>query len=55
LSAIAVEDGEQACSGADDGPWRQFEVLQETLGQLKLGLNRAKGNTDLGANDAPTE
>src|SRR5207253_7742971 len=28
---------------ADDGPWRQSEVLQEPRVQLKSGLNRTKG------------
>ena len=38
-----------------NGPWPQSEVLKEPRVQLKLGLNRTKGNTDLGADDAAAE
>jgi hypothetical protein len=30
----------KACSGADEGPWRQSEVLKGPRVQLKFGLNR---------------
>ena len=40
-----------ACSGADDGPWRQSEVLRETRVQLQIGLI-APREYDLGADDA---
>src|SRR6266705_2302899 len=32
----------EACSGANDGPWRQSDVLQKPRVQLLDGLNRTK-------------
>src|SRR5262245_6849487 len=32
----------KTCSEANDGPWRQAEVLQETLVQLQDGLDCTK-------------
>src|SRR6516164_10090490 len=34
----------EACSGADDGPWRQSGVLKEPRVQLVCGLMRTKAN-----------
>ena len=43
----------EACSGADDGPWRQSGVLKEPRVQLVRGLIRTKPMNDLGADGAP--
>ena len=43
----------KACSGADDGPWRQSGVLKEPRVQLVRGLIRTKPMNDLGADGAP--
>ena len=41
---------------ADDGPWRQSDVLKEPWVQLQVGpLIAPKKNTDLGADDAVAE
>ena len=37
-----VEEFYETCSGANDGPWRQGEVLQGSRVQLENGLNRTK-------------
>ena len=39
-----VEELYETCSGANDGPWRQSEVLQGSRVQLKNGFECAKEN-----------
>src|SRR5262249_31787977 len=38
----SVEEIYKTCSGADDGPWRQAEVLQGSRVQLQNGLTCTK-------------
>jgi len=42
----------EACSGANDDPWRQSEVLWEPRVQLVFGLDCTNGKTDLCADGA---